>query len=129
MAEQTAEELLASALAQLRHLYVQMMQYDHQPWVASITDGLLAPQIRKLEKLQDLVREDAAGVSTAPSGWQPLNYKLGDRCPRCDSPAPHLHPAMQFEGEVQPCSHPFHEIRTNQNPPAAPSGPSPEASK
>lgn len=39
------------------------------------------------------------------------------RCPRCDSPAPHLHPAMQFEGEVQPCEHPWHLQRTNQNPP------------
>jgi hypothetical protein len=32
-----------------------------------------------------------------------------DRCPRCQSPAPNLHPAMQHEGEVQPCSHPFHK--------------------
>lgn len=30
------------------------------------------------------------------------------RCPRCDSPDPKLHPAMQFEGEVQPCEHPWH---------------------
>jgi hypothetical protein len=32
-----------------------------------------------------------------------------EKCPRCDSPSPKLHPAMQFEGEVSPCSHPFHE--------------------
>lgn len=31
-----------------------------------------------------------------------------ERCPRCDSPAPHLHPAMQHEGEVQPCSDAWH---------------------
>lgn len=36
-------------------------------------------------------------------------------CPRCDSPQPHLHPAMQFEGEVQPCSHPYHQTVTASN--------------
>jgi hypothetical protein len=30
------------------------------------------------------------------------------RCPRCDSPKPFLHPAVQSEGEVQPCEHPWH---------------------
>jgi hypothetical protein len=30
------------------------------------------------------------------------------RCPRCDSPDPRKHPAMQFEGEVQECTHPWH---------------------
>jgi len=33
------------------------------------------------------------------------------RCPRCDSPSPDLHPAVQHEGEVQPCSHPFHTAK------------------
>ena len=33
------------------------------------------------------------------------------RCPRCDSPDPKLHPAMQHEGEVQICSHTFHETK------------------
>lgn len=34
------------------------------------------------------------------------------RCPRCDSPAPHLHPATQYEGEAMPCPHPWHEHAT-----------------
>lgn len=32
-----------------------------------------------------------------------------ERCPRCDSPDPKLHPAMQAGGgEIQPCPHPWH---------------------
>lgn len=38
-------------------------------------------------------------------------------CPRCHSPSPHLHPAVQHEGEVQPCSHVFHLRETTQNTP------------
>lgn len=29
-------------------------------------------------------------------------------CPRCESHSPNLHPAVQHEGEVIPCSDPFH---------------------
>ena len=36
-------------------------------------------------------------------------------CPRCTSPHPHLHPAVQFEGEVETCTHDFHLRPTNQN--------------
>ena len=39
------------------------------------------------------------------------------RCPTCNSPAPHLHPAMQFEGEIETCADRFHLAPTPQNKP------------
>lgn len=68
--------------------------------VAILLRGVLAP-----------LRRAASGLQAAAGAASHLgNEERGasDRCPRCDSPAPHLHPAVQFEGEVQPCSHPFH---------------------
>lgn len=38
-------------------------------------------------------------------------------CPTCASPSPHLHPAVQFEGDVHTCSDAYHLIPTNQNRP------------
>lgn len=43
---------------------------------------------------------------------------MSNRCPTCDSPAPHLHPSMQFEGEVDPCDNEFHQQVTSLNTPA-----------
>ena len=40
-----------------------------------------------------------------------------DHCPTCDSPSPHLHPAVQHEGEVQPCRDAFHQTVTPENTP------------
>lgn len=49
------------------------------------------------------------------------------RCPRCDSPAPKLHPAIQWEGEVHLCNDPWHsrvhDLRASfVNSPVAPGG-------
>lgn len=37
------------------------------------------------------------------------------KCKTCDSPRPHLHPAMNNGGEVQPCKDKFHLADTPQN--------------
>src|SRR5690242_12266487 len=55
------------------------------------------------------MNQDSKGRPEAADASRP------DRCPKCDSPAPHLHPAVQFEGEVQPCSDAFHLRATPQN--------------
>jgi hypothetical protein len=41
----------------------------------------------------------------------PMTSTRALRCPRCNSPDPKLHPAMQFEGEVQPCTHEWHKLQ------------------
>jgi hypothetical protein len=57
---------------------------------------------------------DPRGVSfTGPSITDPkfLYGMSGERpshCPRCDSPDPGRHPAVQYEGEVQVCPHIWH---------------------
>lgn len=46
-----------------------------------------------------------------------LKSYLGTRCPRCNSPSPERHPAVQHEGETQICVHEFHLQPTNLNRP------------
>lgn len=51
-------------------------------------------------------------------GMLPDHRERPGRCPSCDSPSPHLHPAVQFEGEVRVCRHDFHRTVTPENTPA-----------
>jgi len=38
---------------------------------------------------------------------------MSDRCPRCESKSPELHPVVQCGGEVQPCPDPWHDSARN----------------
>lgn len=42
---------------------------------------------------------------------------IEDSCPRCGSPSPERHPAVQCEGEVELCTDDFHMRPTAMNRP------------
>lgn len=54
------------------------------------------------EKAIVIFNRALAALSATPPAQQP------EKCPTCESPSPHLHPAMQYEGEVQPCRNSWH---------------------
>lgn len=93
-----AEPPLEQVLAQLRHLYQQMARgYDIPGMrVRSMADGLLAPQIRKLEALAEAGRaaqptpqgcEGDCNPHTAPCGAKFCTYEEM-AAHRCVAPAP-----------------------------------------
>jgi hypothetical protein len=42
------------------------------------------------------------------------------RCPTCDSPDPKLHPAVQWEGDIQPCGNRWHVLTAQHTSRTAP---------
>lgn len=101
--------------------------------------GAITPFVQKYEKSREpyLRRGEAAAAwfDKMPGEW-PLettgftmnHYRRAiaalraaaetkdGRCPRCNSPSPERHPAVQHESEVQICPHPFHATETKDEP-------------
>lgn len=68
-------------------------------------EAQLGPSATARTVMANVIRRLDKGTAPASSTG---DGERGARCPRCGSPEPHLHPAVQFEGEVQPCDHPWH---------------------
>lgn len=67
----------------------------------------------------DIMRDQAAKQMPAGDvvGEFLFDVDQPTTCPRCGSPHPHDHPAVQFEGEVEICTDDFHLTPTPQNRP------------
>lgn len=64
--------------------------------------------IRSVLEKVDYGSFSADAISSLLKIIERLTAERQERCPRCDSSEPKLHPAMQLEGEVQPCPHEWH---------------------
>lgn len=87
----------------------------------------------RVEKLEDDLRTARAQLRTTENVCRTLRAEAErerqratraetavaepEQCPRCGSTAPHLHPAVQEGGEVQPCRDAWHKRVTPQNTP------------
>ncbi len=69
---------------------------------------LIQAQRRAEDRLADL-RLRQLGIAAALA--EPDSHQTApDHCPRCESPDPARHPAVQADGgEVQVCPHPWHD--------------------
>jgi hypothetical protein len=97
-----------------RRIEVNTLWTDKQEG-ATAGQSLFAILRRGLERIALADESEAGQVAKATlekAGLvkpTPIEETEVDRCPRCDSPQRNLHPAVQYEGEVQICPHEWHQ--------------------
>ncbi len=96
------------------------MSVDELELSVRIANVLERRGVKTVEDLISFSREDLIKEGCRPKQIDELEQELADlgvhlrretldlRCPACGSSSPHLHPALQHEGEVQLCEHPWH---------------------
>lgn len=70
-----------------------------------------------IDALMERTTDTPTGDPESDYSFEPPAASAPKNCPTCGSPAPHRHPAVQFEGEVQPCRDGFHLTVTPENTP------------
>ena len=81
-----------------------------------LVQALAVAREKGLTDVEDSLRKQLhPGPAQTLSRPELLPGLKAEPCPTCDSPAQHLHPAVQEGGEVQPCGDAFHSQVTPQN--------------
>jgi hypothetical protein len=105
---------VAGETADVDYLLEQMEEYAYDNGLShddSIFDLKASNCKEAQEGLKKHLRAWAEEFVAAPTYWHSDDeeeVEIHPRCPKCDSPQAHLHPAVQHEGEVQQCDDPFH---------------------
>lgn len=114
-----------NAISPTQHAYLQAIAA--QPGPVAAADAFYKLRMSKLsigrmlengwiEKV--LIDGKSHYRPTAKGGAMLPASHPGHNCPKCNSPSPERHPAVQHEGEVEICADDYHLIPTNQNAPA-----------